>query len=361
MAEQLAARAGTAIVNNDRVSLRAILTDFTEASGSSLVTVYDVTMQPLARAGNPDVPDLTHYRAEILFDNSIAGYAVVSQSRHDEYGDWRSTSWTLLGLALLLSVFAFALATRITQALVNRIKRITQSVRELAPLDPASSIMPDDIDKLRNELATLPLDILRAPVSGQHARAGAGLSTLLHIQLNSLGEYLARLDHPAIVAYLDTLSPCLLAASRLYGGELNHSRHAAISITFRGHHPSGDIYERCCYCAWLLRSLLEELEHRGSLRYRASMAALSVPLDELAPASSYTAFLQEQLTEELARHCKTQPNSILLANDIIESDSEQFFAELSTVSDYVSMTRLDSDDEATLVQQRDSILAHMVR
>ena len=90
------------------------------------------------------------------------------------------------------------------------------------------------------------------------------------------------------------------------------------------------------------------------------MAALSVPLDEEAPASSYTAFLQEQLTEELARHCKTQPNTILLANDIIESDSEQFFAELSSVTDFVTLTGLDSDDETTVVQQRDSILAHMV-
>ena len=153
-------------------------------------------------------------------------------------------------------MFAFALSTRFAQALVNRIQRITQSVRELAPLDHAETDIPDDIDKLRNELATLPLDILRAPVKGNHARPVTGLSTLLHVQLNSLSEYLARLDHPAIVAYLETLSPCLLAAARLYGGELTHSRHAAVSITFQGHHPSGDIYERCCYCAWLLRSLL---------------------------------------------------------------------------------------------------------
>ncbi len=361
LAEQLASRAAIAMVNNDRVSMRALLTDFITATDSSLVTVYDVTMQPLAQAGDPNLSDLNRYRAEILVDNAIAGYAVVSVSTQNELGDWMVASWTLLGLALLLSVFVFALATRSAQALVDRIQRITRSVRDLAPLEPAEAEVPDDIDSLRNELATLPLDILRVSVSGRNTRAATGLATLLHVQLNSLGDYLAKLDHPAIVAYLETLSPGLVAASRLYGGKLDHSRHASVSITFSGYHPSGDIYERCCYCAWLMRSLLQELESRGSLRYRVSMAALSLPVDEQSASSSYSAFLQEQLTEELAMHCKTQPHSILLANDIIESDSDQFFAELSSVSDFVMMTGLDSEDEATLIQQRDSILAHLVR
>ena len=52
--------------------------------------------------------------------------------------------------------------------------------------------------------------------------------------------------------------------------------------------------------------------------------------------------------------------AILLANDIIEPDSEQFTSELATITDYVILTGLDDADERALEQQRDSIIAHLL-
>ncbi|MFT5481970.1 MAG: hypothetical protein ACI9GW_000617 [Halieaceae bacterium] len=359
LARQLAARSSTALLNNDKISLRAILAEFVGQTNIDLGAIHDVSMLPMARAGNPDLPDLQTFTAEIRLNDAIAGYASISISGSNNSADQNIVAASLLGLALLLSGFAFAVASRNAQGLVTRLQELIESVRELAPIEESDPPI-DEIDTLRNELSILPLEVLRSAVTGKQRRK-TRLTALLHVKLNGLDHYLGKLDHPSLVAYLDDLAPCLQAAAKLYGGSLRHSRHSAVTIVFTDDHPSGDIYERCCYCAWLIKDLLVQVSASRTLRYTSSMAGLTVQLDGDTGQASFDSFLQEQLIDQLEAHCKAQPATILLANDIIESDSDQFTATLANVTNYVVLTGLDAADQSALERQRDSIIAHLLR
>lgn len=121
LANQLARGASNPLIQGDHLSLQSLVNDSVSSAALKRVTIYDVNNQPVAEAGEPYVED--SYSASITFQQSIAGYVVVSYDASSLHRQLTILSWQLLALALVLAAIVYGLSlsagTLVSQVMQN--------------------------------------------------------------------------------------------------------------------------------------------------------------------------------------------------------------------------------------------------
>lgn len=126
LANQLAQAASNPLIQGDHLSLQSLVNDSISSAALKRAAVYDVNNQPLVEAGEPYADD--SYSASITFEQSIAGYVVVSYDASSLHRQLNTLCWQLVALALVLAAIVYGLSlsasTGLSQLLQNLSARI---------------------------------------------------------------------------------------------------------------------------------------------------------------------------------------------------------------------------------------------
>lgn len=352
LAEQLALRASESLINNDRVSLQAILTQYVQSTPVAMGTIYNVLRQPVAKAGKT-APGNINYSSPISVEGNIAGYAVVSQQSSSIDSSRQGIIISLIILSGLAALFNFGVIVRSGQALVYRLNKITFALHSKQALpEQEVSHWQDEIEILRQAVKRLPLEQL-SPSEGlfyQHQDIQGG--SLLYIHLTNLKTYRSQLGASALEDYTKLLQTALTHIAQLYCAKVSSCRECSAVMVFEGEQASGNACFRAASAAWLLRSVLSELETQYHLKLGTEMAATEISALSSDDFDLYLSLKKEELIDRLANYCKQQANKILLTDSCVTDCGDKLTTDTTDTSSLHELTGFSRFENSALRHQQ---------
>lgn len=110
LAQQLAQDAGNSLVQGDKLSLQSVLNTLVKNGVVAHAAVYDVENMPVAEAGNSrKKTSQSAFSASINFQDSLAGYAVISIDISPLQKEANILLWQLFALSILISLLSYLL------------------------------------------------------------------------------------------------------------------------------------------------------------------------------------------------------------------------------------------------------------
>lgn len=316
LAHQIARRISTALESGDLLSVAASLQRFVETSSAGQVAIFDVEGTALGQAGEQPGRASHRYSAPVMIDNNVAGQVVITLSGEALEAAHLRFVFSLLGLAVLLSVAVYLVARQLAQRLAERLSAMADTIA----LEGTGSGGGNELACLARNIEALPMDLLRTRSGGaprdEHYRSTA----VLYLQLLSLADYVDTLDERSLHRYTNRIHQIVYAAAGFYGGELHVSRQFALTLYFSGGNKAGSAAFRAASCAWLIHSVCAELEQRSSLSL--SMAS-AVSLSELGAGDEddiYPGLYMQHTIDELQRLCSRKPPRTLLSPAVCDDD-----------------------------------------
>lgn len=268
LANMAAEQAESAMLNQDRVSLTALLADITKNLDVDGATVHDVENRLLVQNGTVTGKVQLHFSAPIVLQDSVAGYVTVAVSGQAALNNrYRLYGRLLLTLAALVSLTTLA-------ALLYR--------NPAAPPPPVTHtpLAPTPLRKV-----TLTLDLLNLDQ--------------LHTELN--GEAFKKL--------LERFERQLQGVISLYGGESLGLQNHQLTLLFADENRADASFKAIC-SAELLHALSERSElalQLGAriLPFEASANLKSQYARQLKPGGMRATIISVKLLEEtLTERCQ---------------------------------------------------------
>lgn len=234
IATQLAQNSRDAIIQRDNISLQAMLFDLAEQPQILQATVYDVQNQAVAQAGESG-PGFD-YSASITFQDSIAGYAVITIDATSLAGSG-TLAWQLLILSMIVTGLVYASAlfpARYAAKLIQQHQGGSPAAnRRSSPNQKSTTGSPAPLEQ------TAITDC-----------------AFLHISASTLPASLAAMNESEQQA-LAWLKQQLMDICQLYEGQLTPLKDSSFIASF--HNTDDDSYPfRALCCASLAKQLLEE-------------------------------------------------------------------------------------------------------
>ncbi|MBB3167012.1 hypothetical protein [Simiduia aestuariiviva] len=266
MANMAAEQAESAMLNQDRVSLTALLADLTKNLDVDGATVHDVENRLLVQSGHTTHPNSLYFSAPIVLQDSVAGYVTVTVSANNA----RANRNRLYG-RLALTLAALLALTAIASALYR------------SPVQPAPTAAPAVVGPQRK--VTLTLDLLNLEQ--------------LHTELN--GEAFKQL--------LERFERQLQGVIALYGGESLGLQDHRLTLTFCEEERTDASFNAIC-SAELLHALSEQSELALQLGARilpfdASANLKSQYARQLKPGGMRATIISVKLLDEsLSERCQ---------------------------------------------------------
>lgn len=356
LSSQLATRAADALINNDRVSLQAILSQYVQNTPVTAGTIYNVARQTIARAGNAS-PGAVSYSSPIRFEDSIAGYAVISQEISSLDSSRQDILISLLILSGLAALFNFAVIVRSGQALVYRLNKITFALHSKQNVsEQEASPWQDEVESLRQEVEKLPLEqlSLNQNPSSEHQDIQEG--SLLYIHFTNLKTYRSQLGATALEDYTRLLQQALAHIAKLYDASIDSCRECSAIMVFEGELASGNACFRAASAAWLLRRVLSELEGKYHLKLGAEMAATEIAALATDNFDLHLSLEKEDLIDSLAESCQQQPNKILLTRSCVADAGDSIASEHTEIAGIYELTGFPRFESSALRHQQTALV-----
>lgn len=254
LVQQLSRDASSPLVQGDKLSLQSLLNEFVESPLVAHGTIYDVENRPIAEAGKPmNGQDLS---ASITFQDSIAGYAVVTFDTRQLQRRALSQSWQQVALALLLAALVYVLALypgRQLSAIVNDLILIAGTPTKRRRANTQVAYHGDD------ELRELARVLLSGPVESSSLTPNRDYA-LLVIDITNLPSLQVNLGQQALAHALQSLQRQLKTICRLYDGELEASRSHCFSACFCANDDDSNYPFRALCSAFLIEQSLADGE-----------------------------------------------------------------------------------------------------
>ena len=231
LAKQIARRVATSLESGDLLSVGASLQRFVATSSAEEVAIYDIEGTALGRAGEILGHSPQQYDAPVSIEGDIAGRVVITISVDHALAAHQRFVFTLLGLAVLLSLAAYGAVRHLGQRLSDRILKMADSIA-LESGDTASGDTAigdtaagppgavNELDRLASNINALPMDLLRARTVGNSREENYQLTAVLYLQLNSLVDYVDTLDQHSLHRYTERLHQVVYGAAGFYAGQL---------------------------------------------------------------------------------------------------------------------------------------------
>lgn len=234
---QLAENAREPLIQSDKISLQAMLSELTEHPQIHHATIYNLQNQPIAEAGEPG-PGFD-YSASITFQDSIAGYAVISID-HSMLAGNTTLAWQLLMLSMILTGLVYASAL-----LAGR-----QTTKPAIQASKVTEIENHDDKSIEDLPSIAPYE---HPVEDQIAISDRAF---LHIVATNIPSSQAAIDQQQQQA-IQWLEQQLMDICQLYDGQVTPLRANSFTVTF--YNTDDDSYPfRTLCCACLARQLLKK-------------------------------------------------------------------------------------------------------
>ena len=319
LARQIARRTATALASGDLLSVKASLQRFVATSPAEEVAIFDVEGNALGLAGEVLGQSPQQYRAPVSIAGDIAGQVVITISLDTVLAAHQRFVFTLLGLAILLSLAAYGTVRHLGQRLSDRLTGMAGAISldQDDKLDHQSA-PSNEVELLANNIEALPMDLLRARKTGSSRDENYRATAVLYLQLNSLVDYVDTLDQHSLHCYTDRLHQVVYGAAGFYGGQLQVVRQFGLAVYFSGSSSAGSPAFRAASCAWLVRELSVELEKQLPLSMSIAMAISQSELGVGDEVDIYPGLYLQHTLDELQAVCASKPPNILLAPETCE-------------------------------------------
>jgi hypothetical protein len=316
LARQVAARITTAMENGDLLSVSATLQRFIRNSSAQAIAITDVDGKALGQAGEPRGQNLYQYTAPVHVESDIAGQIVITINADNARAAQQRSVFTMLGLAILLSLAVYGIARRFGQRLGGNLSNLARKIA-LEEEDPRSQ-PANEIRLLTRQIDALPMDLLRTRSEPGPQDENYRTTAVLYIHLNSLVNYVDTLDERALQRYIERLHQVVYAAAGFYAGELQVARQFGLAIYFSGHNSAGSAGFRAASCAWLVQAVSKALEEQMSLSLSIAMAISQSELGVGSGTDIYPGLYTQHTLDELQMVCASKPPNILLSPAVCE-------------------------------------------
>lgn len=356
LAHQIARRISTALETGDLLSIAASLQRFVETSSAEAVAIFDVEGKALGRAGEAVGQNLFEYRAPVRIESDVAGEVVITISTDRASAAHMRFVLSLLGLAILLSLTVYGVTLHFGKRAGRRIAALARAVA--IEDQQADRQTANELELLAQRISVLPMDLLRTRSASGANEENYRATAVLFLQLDSLMDYVDTLDEQSLHRYTDRLHRVVYAAAGFYGGNIQVARQFSLAVYFTGPGNTGSAAFRAVSCAWLVRSVAEELEKHVPLSLTMSMA---VALSELGVGDErdiYPGLYTQSTLDELQAVCSSRPPQILLAPAICaDMDIEgRLETQATEVMDYAMLSGFAGPYQDLLERQRQLIL-----
>ncbi len=350
LARQVAARVGLALETGDLLSLRASLQRFVDTTAAQRVAVNDVEGKALGEAGEPSGHYLQQFRAPVHIESNIAGEAVVTIATDNAGADQQRFVFSLLGLAVILSLAVYGAGLQVGKALGARLRQLS---RYLVLEDDNGRLPGNELAALETRVKALPMDLLRTRENSNGSDEHYKGSAVLYLQLDSLSDYVDTLDEQSLHRYIARIHRLVHTAAGFYAGELQVVRQFALAVYFTGPGKAGSAAFRAACCAWLVQAAARELEKRQSLSMRFFMAVGQSELGAGDSSDIYPGLYMQSTLDELQLACESRPPKILLAPAVcVDTDIDGRLQQQATeVMDY-AMLEAVADPYSDLLERQ---------
>jgi uncharacterized membrane protein affecting hemolysin expression len=319
LAKQIARQVATSLESGDLLSVGASLQRFVATSSAEEVAIFDIEGTALGRAGEILGHSPQQYDAPVSIEGDVAGRVVITISVDHALAAHQRFVFTLLGLAILLSLAAYGAVRHLGQRLSDRILKMADSIALESggtaigdtPAGPPGAV--NELDRLASNINALPMDLLRARTVGNSREENYQLTAVLYLQLNSLVDYVDTLDQHSLHRYTERLHQVVYGAAGFYGGQLQVVRQFGIAVYFSGAATAGSPAFRAASCAWLVRELSSELEKQLPLSMSIGMAISQSEMGVGDEVDIYPSLYLQHTLDELQAICASKPPNILLA------------------------------------------------
>lgn len=356
LAQQVSSTVREALQRGDLLSARASLQRFVDSSLAGGITIRDVEGMAMGTAGIISGPNLTQYSAPIRIGEDTAGEVLVSvDSSSGQESRWRFL-FSLLALAAALSLLVF-MATRVfAQRLATSLLALDT---QLALPETVETGLENEIEKIRQSVEALPLDMLRAQAPVPAAATDFQHATILFVHLASLARYVHTLGESNLHRYTRRLQQIVQAAALCYRGELIVSRPFGLVISFRPQPNAGSEALRAASCARLIALISLGLQKRTNLSLELAMALGQCEHSTDESNDIYPQLHLQGVIDELRDACLNHGRypAILLAETALADEQLINAAELAEDSEENAIVR----ELLRLSPEQENLLTHQAQ
>jgi len=316
LAQQIAQRIGAAMESGDLLSVSASLQRFVETSSAEQVAIFDVEGKALGQAGDLLGQNPRQYEAPVKIEEDIAGQVLITISDDEAQAAQFELVFSLLGLAILLSLAVYGASRHFGQRLGNRLGAMARTIA----LDDqtADQTVVNEMNRLAACIDALPMDLLRTRSETNPRDENYRTTAVLYLHLTSLVDYVDTLDEQSLLRYTNRLHQVVLASAGFYGGELQVARQFGLAIYFSGDNSAGSAAFRAASCAWLVHAVSRELEKKMPLSLSIAMAISQSELGAGDESDIYPGLYIQHTLDELETICANKPPQVLLAPVVCE-------------------------------------------
>lgn len=286
LTRQLARDASNPLVQGDKLSLQSLLNKLVESPIVVRGSIYDIENRLIADAGQVQ-RQAQSISASITFQDSIAGYAVITLDATPLLQQVNKASWQLTSLVFVLSGLCFLLCFIPARYVSTALKDLTVIASIPAGQRKTNSQIGYRGD---DEIQQLAHQILSSSPKAQNTDQHGFTEAVLVIELDNLHELRRRLNRQELESLVTTTNQQLIMISKLYDGKLSVHRSNGFCITFGGKDSEGDFpFRALCSGLLALRWLQQSI-----LDVREGIALSNHPLPK---NSTERHFLQQELIE----------------------------------------------------------------
>ncbi len=231
LAQQLARDASNPLVQGDKLSLQSILNKLVASPIVLRGAIYDVENRPIAEAGQQQAEGQS-LSASITFQDSIAGYAVITLDASPLLQQANNTRWQLVLLAILLAACCYLSAlfpARTFSAVLMDLAELIRTPK--SQRTPNRQIAYPGKDELQ-QLASIILSLPPPPEPSKTPPSSVLSPAILMIELVNLKTLQDDQSPQQLSKILANFKQQLEMICRLYEGELSVSRSNSFCIHF---------------------------------------------------------------------------------------------------------------------------------
>ena len=267
--EQLAHRLASELATGDLLGVRAEIQKLVEQDSIAGARVVDIDGVVIVEGGVIDTLPLP-FTAPILIAGDMAGWAEVATDTREQDEAQLVFIIGLSALAVLLSVVVYGVTRPLGQRLARNIDAVSA---ELGDVAESPDNVTNELEKLRQRVAALPLSLLRPGATDAIQGAEHYQDTaVLYLRLSSLPDYVDTLDEQRLQRYIAQVHRLLFGAAGFYGGRLQVVRQLGLAIFFNDEHKIGSPILRAASCGWLIQQACPSVEEHLRLSVKLGIA-----------------------------------------------------------------------------------------
>jgi hypothetical protein len=361
LAQQVAAAVSDSLQRGDLLSVRASLQGFVDSSLASAIRINDVEGLPIGQAGEVAALRQERFRAAIKIGEDTAGEVQLSLDRDELAAGQQRLLFSLLALAVALSLLVFVLARFLALRLATGLRALHSQL--LLP-DSQADATVNEVAMLRHAVEQLPVDMLRGHAAVPAAATDFRDAVVLFVHLESLARYVNTLSESNLHRYTRRLQQLLQAAAQCYRGQLQVTRQFGLLVTFGEQRNAGSEALRAASCARLIARVTEALEERTSLSLNVAMALGHCELSSAEEDDMYPALYLQGSIDELRASCLALEDfpTVLVTASALEDSQLAAVAELRNWSGPRETAAIPGNSEfqelGSLSQEQETLLAH---